>query len=327
MYGYKIIDKRYVITPEEAEVIKKIFTDCASGKTYQMICDELNSKGIKTHTGEFKPGFIYKMIHNKKYIGIVETNRVVFDNIVPRIIDDDLFIRAKHLMNANSHRGAKYNARVPYLLIDKLYCGYCGERLTAEAGNTRISNPSRYYKCSTIKRHKGECMSKSIRKEKLESFVTSKIKTALLESNTLNQIAEYICTAYNSTVTDDKMLSLNEKALVRNKKEIDNIMTAIKNGLYNEIMKEELNNLEAEKHKLEVENVKLKSKNKNKLTPKMALSFQESLMDVDNDSEAQRKRLIDRFVKKVIVYNNRTDIYLIAGLDTKEISDDVKDEV
>ena len=36
---------------------------------------------------------------------------------------------------------------------------------------------------------------------------------------------------------------------------------------------------------------------------------------------------INRFVKKVIVYNNRIDIYLIAGSDTKEISDDVKDEV
>ena len=59
----------------------------------------------------------------------------------------------------------------------------------------------------------------------------------------------------------------------------------------------------------------------------MALSFLDSLMDVDNDSEAQRKRLIDRFVKKVIVYNNRIDIYLIAGSDTKEISDDVRDEV
>ena len=59
----------------------------------------------------------------------------------------------------------------------------------------------------------------------------------------------------------------------------------------------------------------------------MALSFLDSLMYVDNDSETQRKRLIDRFVKKVIVYNNRIDIYLIAGSDTKEISYDVKDEV
>lgn len=32
-----------------------------------------------------------------------------------------------------------------------------------------------------------------------------------------------------------------------NKKEIENIMTAIKNGLYNEIMKDELDRLEAEK--------------------------------------------------------------------------------
>ena len=57
----------------------------------------------------------------------------------------------------------------------------------------------------------------------------------------------------------------------------------------------------------------------------MAMSFLDSLMDIDNDSEAQRKRLIDKFVKKVILYNDKIDIYLIAGSDTKEISDDVKD--
>ncbi len=31
MYGYKIVDKRYVIIPEEAEVVKKIFMDAAQG--------------------------------------------------------------------------------------------------------------------------------------------------------------------------------------------------------------------------------------------------------------------------------------------------------
>lgn len=32
-------------------------------------------------------------------------------------------------------------------------------------------------------------------------------------------------------------------------------------------------------------------------------------------------------MKKVIVYNDKIDIYLIAESDTKEISDDIKDEV
>lgn len=104
-------------------------------------------------------------------------------------------------------------------------------------------------------------------------------------------------------------------------------MTAIKNGLYNEIIKDALNKLEAEKKKLEVENIRLKTKNKNKITPKIVLSFLQSLMDLDTDLEVQRKRLIDRFVKKIIVYNDKINIYLIAGTETIESDDEVKSEL
>lgn len=110
------------------------------------------------------------------------------------------------------------------------------------------------------------------------------------------------------------MLSLNEKAIAKNKKEIENVMAAIRNGLYNEIMKDELNRLEAEKHKLKIENIRLKTKDKNKLTSKMALAFLKSLMDINSTIESQRKRLIQRFVKKVVFYNDKIDIYLIAGV-------------
>ena len=278
--------------------------------TYHGICDELNSKGIKNHNGEFKGGLIYKMIHNKKYTGIVETNGEVFDNIVPKIIDDELFKRAQHSMNQNSHRGAKNRAKADYLLIVKIYCEYCGER----SCNSRNGIATRYYKCSTIKRRKGKCESKSIRKEKLEDFVANKIKSALLKGDTLNKIAEYLCIAYNSTVTDDNMLSLNEKTIAKNKKEIENVMAAIRNGLYNKIMKDELNKLEAEKHKLKIENIRLKTKDKNKLISKMALAFLKSLMDINSTIESQRKRLLQRFVKKVVFYNDKIDVYLIVGV-------------
>ena len=123
------------------------------------------------------------------------------------------------------------------------------------------------------------------------------------------------------------MLSLNEKAIAKNKKEIENVMAAIRNGLYNEIMKDELGRLEAEKHKLEIENIRLKTKNKNKLTHKISLAFLKSLMDINSTTELQRKRLIQRFVKKVVVQNDKIDIYLIAGVDTLDINDEVKDIV
>lgn len=59
----------------------------------------------------------------------------------------------------------------------------------------------------------------------------------------------------------------------------------------------------------------------------MALSFLQSLMDLDTDSDVQRKRLIGRFVKKIIVYNDKINIYLIAESETIESNDEVKNEL
>ena len=58
--------------------------------------------------------------------------------------------------------------------------------------------------------------------------------------------------------------------------------------------------------------MKLQLKAKSKLTPEDVLNFLHSMIDLDNNTEAYKKRLIQRFVKKVVLYNDRMDIYLIA---------------
>ncbi len=65
-------------------------------------------------------------------------------------------------------------------------------------------------------------------------------------------------------------------------------------------------------NQLELENMKLSLKAKTKLTPEDALNFLHSMTDLDINTEAYKKRLIQRFVKKVVLYNDRMDIYLIA---------------
>ena len=152
----------------------------------------------------------------------------------------------------------------------------------------------------------------SIRKDKLEEMVVSKIKTAILESDSLNKIADYICKAYNSTIIEDDSIKINEKAIQKTQKEIDNIVNAIASGIYNESLRQRLTELEEEKNRLETESFKLKLKIKNKLTPEEALNFLHSMIDLDNNTQAYKKRLIERFVNKVVLYNDRMEIYLIS---------------
>ena len=73
-------------------------------------------------------------------------------------------------------------------------------------------------------------------------------KAPTIESKALNKIADYICKAYNSTVSNDSVLKENEKALARNKKETDNIVNAIASGIINDALKERLDALTEKKN-------------------------------------------------------------------------------
>ncbi|HOV69024.1 MAG TPA: recombinase family protein [Clostridia bacterium] len=71
-FGYKVENKQLVIIPEEAKIIRKIFTDFINGKPYLQIAKECNAAGIKTHRGNmFENRTIDYIIHNPVYAGYI----------------------------------------------------------------------------------------------------------------------------------------------------------------------------------------------------------------------------------------------------------------
>lgn len=66
-YGYKPVDKKFVIVPEEAEVVRYIINAKESGATFQEICDHLNSLGKTNRSGtKFSISTIQVIVGNKK---------------------------------------------------------------------------------------------------------------------------------------------------------------------------------------------------------------------------------------------------------------------
>ena len=310
-YGYRIVNKKYEIVPEDAEIIKKIFKDVISGKTFKSICRELNSKGITHNGNKFIGTYIRKVITNEKYIGLCKFNDDVYDNIVPAIIDKETFYAAQDLKQVNFRTGQHYRAKTDYLLSGKAYCGYCGAKIIGEGGTGRHGECHYYYKCYSRKKRLTDCQKSVLRKDDLENMVVEAIKTAVLESSSIEDICDEFCQAYNSSIAEDNMLSLNEKALARNKKETDNIINAIASGLVLPSIKEKLEALEEEKEKLEVENLRLKSISKKKLTTKDVKKFLYKLMLFDTDVEAYKKELISKFLKRVDLFDDRFIIHLL----------------
>ena len=66
-YGYKVVDKKLVIVPEEAEAVRDMFSMSEAGKTLQAIADEMNRRGLKTHRGGiFRTSTIQTILANRK---------------------------------------------------------------------------------------------------------------------------------------------------------------------------------------------------------------------------------------------------------------------
>ena len=121
-------------------------------------------------------------------------------------------------------------------------------------------------------------------------------------------LAKKMVEVFNKNVKEDFELQTNEKNILKVKKGIENIVNIMTSGFINESLNDKLTKLEEEKHALELENIKLKTKRNTKITENDVLSFLKSFKDIDIKNEEHKNRIISRLVKKVILYNDKVII-------------------
>lgn len=155
--GYKNVNNEWIIVPEEAEVIRKIYRLYLEGSTLQQIKEYLEEHQIKTATGKetWATAVIQKILKNEKYKGdallqktytedfitgkksknVGQRERYYITNSHPAIITAETFDKVQEEM-ANRARlirkedgtvesnTSKYNGK--YLLGNLLVCGDCG---------------------------------------------------------------------------------------------------------------------------------------------------------------------------------------------------------
>ena len=70
MLGYRYKDGEYVIVPEEAEIVKKVYADFLSGKGIEAIMKSLNESGVLTQQGfTWHRSAIMRILRNYTYTG------------------------------------------------------------------------------------------------------------------------------------------------------------------------------------------------------------------------------------------------------------------
>ena len=163
-FGYKIENGEYVIVPEEAEIIKKVFNDYANGKGFLSIAKALNAMGIKTHRNcKIENRTIDYWLHNMLYIGKIcwspngkrsrnynLEDMIISDGQHEPIIDMETWDKTQErLVKQKEKYGKYYNSDrkdLSHWLTGILRCEKCGKVLSYQGG---------YFGCS--ERSRGKC--------------------------------------------------------------------------------------------------------------------------------------------------------------------------
>lgn len=99
----------------------------------------------------------------KWYIGYYIYKDIETPSGMPRIIDDELFERVQRMLYRNKKSPASSRGQEEYMLITKLFCGYCKEMMIGYGGTSKSGKTYHYYACKDAK--KKLCNKKVVSKE------------------------------------------------------------------------------------------------------------------------------------------------------------------
>lgn len=225
VYGYKVENKKVLIDPDKAEVVRYIYEQYAMGVYVKDIIKSLTAKGILNRNKPFARNTVYNILKCEKYSGVYRRNDEVFTNIYPQIVPQDIFDTVRKKIDSN--RYGKRSTEVVYLLRNKIVCGYCGSPISAECGTAKNGEKKRYYKCLGRKNGNG-CKKSQARKEVLEKYVIDNILEQL-QSN-MDYIVTNLLALQENYIKANSNLQRLVKEQRKTEKAIQNIMLAIESG-------------------------------------------------------------------------------------------------
>lgn len=306
-FGYNIVDKKYVINPETAPVVRRIFSDYLSGIPIVRIARQLNEQRIPTTRGNvWENRTVEYLLYNPVYIGKIRWNPkrrtrrnyddpdiMIVDGTHEPIIDVDTFEQVQQRLAAQkkAHPRSMHNEiNNEYMLHGLVKCSACGASL---------SMCSKGIGLQCIKYTHGKCKtSHYISINKLNKLVIAALEVAF-ETESFELTVKERPAAELTEIDINAMIEKEQKKFSR-------IREAYENGVYT------LDELKESKRITDnnIAEWKKKAVKPENTTGELIKSFVEKKKDIipqlksDNVSESEKNELLRSFVDKIIF--NRT---------------------
>ena len=339
--GYRVENGRLAICEEEAVIVRRIFSDYASGKSYREIIDGLNADGLKTKKGQpFGSNSLHDMLHNEKYIGVLVygqspyredgtrdthskdgENVIRIEDAVPQIIDKELFERVQERMAQNKRlQGGRPPKNREYPLKGKVYCADCKSAMTVTTSQQKYN----YYRC-TGKKRLHNCDASPISVDYLEQRVAEAIRLVLGKpestGNLIRILRDQAEKIQGGAVTRLKALIEQEKDI---SDKLENAVDAVLNGLSSQAIRDRIQDLESQKAAVEREMRSLKASVDATAIPEQKL--REILEAVVNAADSDISVLLS-IVYRVEVGKDTITVWTILDADPNGTIDYTQDGV
>ncbi len=206
MLGYRQESGKLIVVPEEAEIVRRIYSEYLSGKGPGRIMKGLNADGIPApRGGEWETSTIRKILKNRAYTGELELQRYyteshlspytvenngvlqkykVEDSHEP-IISKETFEAVQTEITKRAEKYRKETERKTYPYSQKIVCGVCGKSY-----RRTINHSKPVWVCITYSfKGKKQCQSKQISEAVLDD---------LLKDTDMNSVRQI--TVFNNNV-------------------------------------------------------------------------------------------------------------------------------
>lgn len=170
-YGYRIVDGKYEVVPEEAKKIKEVFKLFAAGLNFKEIAERLDLQSTNIR--------IY--LSNKSYYdGVYRRCGVNVENVIPPIIDENIFMSVQDKL----HSYTKRKKPATFILTGKIFCKECGAKFIGSSSGVyknkvKVANYNYYISTCRCGGH------------------LTRMRTEILDSYCFNQISAVLQSEYN----------------------------------------------------------------------------------------------------------------------------------
>ncbi len=341
-FGFTV-DKNmhYIIVPEEAEIIRKVFSMAELGYSHAAIARSINNLGYKNRNGNrFGPEYITRILTNELYKGTFvygkksrrESAEIIkVDNAIEAIVSSIQWDKVNQLY-ANSNAIAKEkrarsrNSGIDYLLTGYAYCGHCEAPLTGFCSHKNYKTVNGvektysafFYRCarkakrdSVLTGIKPGCKFHNIRKDELEAFIFKAIESIIFNDANLKIITEKIKERIVEKLNKKNDINKYKNEIDKVNKQMDKLLdlyldSAIEKDDYIKRKNELMNQLNFYEEQI-------------KTLPKIDLNLlnfdfiKSSISNFCNswkaDTDEYKKMTLSTFVDSIIIDNSKIVIY------------------